>query len=66
VPVRGQRLRKLQLAHYNEARTISERVGMIRMLAKERLRHLEARCANPFNSNSGALLKEVEDTDRDA
>jgi hypothetical protein len=36
---------------------------MIRMLANERLRHVKTRRANPFNSNSGALFKEVEYTD---
>ena len=36
------------------------------MLAKERLRHVKARHANPFDSNSDALLEEIEYTDGDA
>jgi len=36
------------------------------MLAKERLRHVKTRRANPFNSNSGALFKEVKYTNGDA
>jgi hypothetical protein len=39
---------------------------MIRVLANERLRHVKTCRANPFNSNSGALLKEVEHTGGDA
>jgi hypothetical protein len=34
---------------------------MIRVLAKERFRHVDARRANPFDSNSRALFKNDED-----
>ena len=36
---------------------------MVGVLAKEHLRYVEARRANPFNSNSGALLDQVKHAD---
>lgn len=52
---------KFQLPHYDETRTIGERIAVIAVTTEKRLGRLEAQTSNPFHTDPGALIDEIQD-----
>src|SRR6202043_3170852 len=60
--IRCQRIGQPQLAHHHETAAIGERIRVVGMLSEKSLGLVEAQWSDPFDTNSGAALQQIENS----
>src|SRR6266853_3939834 len=60
--IRCQRIGQPQLAHHHESAAIGEGIRVVGMLSEKNLGLVEAQRSDPFDTNSRAALKQIENS----
>src|SRR6266404_5219262 len=63
--IRCQRIGQPQLGHHHETAAIGEGIRVVGMFSEECLGLVEAQRPDPFDTNSGAALKQIENSQSD-